>query len=142
VVRLKESPKYLLAKGQDADVVRTFQYIAQKYNRPCSLTLEELEACGTILPTYGKSRYGFGELMAHLRGLFATKKMGISTTMIWFSWLLIGNDVFGLQRRKLVFADFFQVSPTRFSTYSSLTSSPVAEPKLDNLVLTTNGEIT
>ncbi|KIW28339.1 uncharacterized protein PV07_08012 [Cladophialophora immunda] len=90
VIRLKESPKYLLAKGQDADVVRTFQEIAQTYKRPCSLTVEELEACGTILPTYGKARYGFSEFMAHLRGLFATKKLGISTAMIWFSWLLIG----------------------------------------------------
>ncbi|KIW65416.1 hypothetical protein PV04_07679 [Phialophora macrospora] len=90
VIRLMESPKYLLAKGQDEDVVRTFRDIAQKYNRPCSLTIEELEACGTTMSTYGKSRYGLSELRAHLQGLFVTKKLAISTTMIWFSWLLIG----------------------------------------------------
>jgi len=90
VIRLKETPKYLLAKGQDEEVVKTFQEISQKYNRPCSLTLAQMEACGPIKSTYGKSRYGFSEFYAHLRGLFATKKLGISTSLIWFSWTLIG----------------------------------------------------
>jgi len=26
----------------------------------------------------------------HLRGLFATRRLGISTSLIWFSWTLIG----------------------------------------------------
>jgi MFS family permease len=90
VIRLKETPKYLLAKGKDQEVVETFRQISQKYNRPCSLTLEQLEACGHTKSTYGKSRYGFGELLAHLRGLFATKKLGFSTFLIWLSWTLIG----------------------------------------------------
>ncbi|KAK4938606.1 Filamentous Growth Regulator [Elasticomyces elasticus] len=90
VIRLKETPKYLLAKGKDEEVVETFRQISQKYNRPCSLTIEQLQACGPIRSTYGKSRYGFGELLAHLRGLFATKKLGFSTSMIWLSWTLIG----------------------------------------------------
>ena len=91
VIRLKETPKFLLAKGQDQDVVNTFQYIATKYNRPCSLTIEQLDACGPIQSTFGKSRYGFGEFIAHLRGLFATKKLGLSTGLIWLSWTLIGR---------------------------------------------------
>jgi hypothetical protein len=91
VIRLKETPKFLLAKGQDQEVVNTFNYIAKKYNRHCSLTIEQLEACGPIKSTYGKSRYGFSEFVAHLRGLFATKKLGISTGLIWLSWTLIGK---------------------------------------------------
>lgn len=87
---MKETPKYLLAKGQDEEVVKTFQEISQKYNRPCSLTLAHLEACGPIKSTYGNSRYGVGEFVAHLRGLFATRKLGISTCLIWLSWTLIG----------------------------------------------------
>lgn len=90
IIRLKETPKYLLAKGQDEKVVETFQSIAKKYNRPCSLTLEELEECGPIKSTYGKHRYGVGELAAHLRGLFVTKRLGFQTSMIWLSWTLIG----------------------------------------------------
>ncbi len=91
VIRLKETPKYLLAKGQDEKVVETFREIAEQYNRPCSLTLEQLESCGPIRSTYGKSRYSFSELLAHLRGLFATRKLGFSTFLIWLSWTLIGT---------------------------------------------------
>ncbi len=90
VIRLKETPKYLLAKGQDQAVVDTFHSIATKYNRPCSLTFEQLDACGPIKSTYGKTRYGVSEFLAHLRGLFATKKLGFSTFLIWLSWTLIG----------------------------------------------------
>ncbi len=90
IIRLRETPKYLLTKGQDAAVVKTFHYIAQKYNRPCSLSLGELESCGSIQSTYGKSRYSMSEFWAHIRGLFVTRQLAISTVMIWFSWLLIG----------------------------------------------------
>ena len=90
VIRLKETPKFLLSKGDDAKVVETFEYIAKRYNRPCSLTLDKLEACGVIKSTYGGSRYGFQEFVAHLHGLFQTKKLGFSTGMIWLSWTLIG----------------------------------------------------
>ncbi|KAG8417787.1 transporter [Metarhizium acridum] len=42
VVRLRETPKYLLGMGEDEKVVETFHYLATKYNRPCSLTLEKV----------------------------------------------------------------------------------------------------
>ena len=90
VIRLRETPKFLLAKGEDEKVIETFQYLSNKYARPCSLTLEKLQACGEIQSTYGGSRFGFGEFTAHLRGLFQTKLLGFSTSMIWLSWTLIG----------------------------------------------------
>lgn len=90
IIRLKETPKYLIGKGQDQDVVDTFQAIAAQYNRPCSLTLEKLEACGQIKSTYGNKRHGVGELLAHVRGLFVTRAIGLQTTLIWISWTLIG----------------------------------------------------
>ncbi|VUC23513.1 unnamed protein product [Clonostachys rosea] len=90
VIRLTETPKYLLTKNQDAAVVEVFQNIAKKYQRPCSLTVERLQSLGTIESTYGKARYGFGEFWAHIRGLFATRQLAISTVMIWISWTLIG----------------------------------------------------
>ena len=90
VIRLNETPKYLLSKGYDAEVVETFQKIGKKYNRPCNLTLEQLKACGEIRSTYGGSRYGFGEFKAHLKGLFQTKQLALSTSLIWLSWTLIG----------------------------------------------------
>jgi hypothetical protein len=90
VVRLHETPKFLLGQGRDADVVAELRGIATKYNRPCSITVEQLEACGTISSSHGKTRFSIGELLAHLRGLFATRLLGVSTALIWLSWTLIG----------------------------------------------------
>jgi len=90
VVRLKETPKYQLAEGDDAGLVKNLQDIARKYNRRCSLTLEKLEACGKVYGTHGEHRFSFNEFQIHVAGLFATKKIGLSTTLIWLSWTLIG----------------------------------------------------
>ncbi|KAI0205497.1 membrane transporter [Astrocystis sublimbata] len=40
---LKESPKFLLAKGRDAEAVEVVQYVAKKNGHACSLTLEDLK---------------------------------------------------------------------------------------------------
>jgi len=93
IIQLKETPKFLVGEGRDAECVETLQFIATKYNRPCSLTLELLQECGAIdraAARGGKSKWGFGEVGMHLRGLYSTKRIGISTTLIWFSWTLIG----------------------------------------------------
>ncbi|KAI8937625.1 hypothetical protein NX059_005334 [Plenodomus lindquistii] len=92
VIRLKETPKFLVGEGRDAECVETILYIANKYNRPCSLTLEKMEACGSIDrgTRAGKSKWGFGEIGMHLKGLYSTKRIGISTSLIWLSWTLIG----------------------------------------------------
>ena len=101
VLRLRETPKFLVGEGRDAEVVDTMQYIASKYHRTCSLTLERMEACGQtggVLPAgrrgsvsaHASKKFSLREVGMHLRGLFATKRMGLSTSLIWFSWLLIG----------------------------------------------------
>lgn len=96
IIRLQETPKFLLSEGKDADAVRVLQNLATKYHRPCSLTVERLEACGT---TQARSTTAAGlsqriispkEVRLHLQGLFATRRMALSTTLVWFSWLLIG----------------------------------------------------
>ncbi|KAF4552429.1 MFS-type transporter-like protein 4 [Elsinoe fawcettii] len=99
IIRLKETPKYLVGEGKDAEVVDSIQYIAKKYNRPCSLTLEIMQACGETgavgsgrrdSVSHAKTRFSFAEVGMHVRGLFVTRKMALSTSLIWFSWLLIG----------------------------------------------------
>jgi hypothetical protein len=92
VIRLKETPKFLVGEGKDAEAVEILQGIATKYNRPCSLTLESLQACGTLTTraSLGKSKWGFGTIGVHLKGLYATKRIGVSTSLIWLSWTLIG----------------------------------------------------
>jgi hypothetical protein len=90
VIHLRETPKYLLGMGKDEQLVETLQWIATKYNRRCTLTAEKLAACGEVLSAHSKSRFSFGETWIHLKGLFCTKKIGLSTVLIWFSWTLIG----------------------------------------------------
>lgn len=90
VIRLRETPKYLLGMGRDAEVVETFRYLADKYNRPFSLTVEKLEACGSVKTAHSEQRFSIAETMVHLRGLFCTRKIAISTLLIWLSWSLIG----------------------------------------------------
>lgn len=100
VIHLKETPKFLLGEGKDEEVVETLQFIAHKYNRPCSLTLERLQACGQTgmseqslrrgSVSHAKRRASLTEIWVHLKGLFVTRRIGLSTSLIWFSWLLIG----------------------------------------------------
>ena len=90
VINLRETPKYLLGQGRDAEVVELLQWLAHKYHRSCSLTLAELEGCGTITSSHSRKMFSFGEFTMHLKGLFLTKAIGVSTVMIWFSWTLIG----------------------------------------------------
>lgn len=105
VIRLKETPKFLVGEGKDAEVVETLQYIANKYNRTCSLTLEQLSACGVTgadtgrrgSVSHAKKRFSFNEIWVHIKGLYVTKRIGLSTTLIWFSWTLIGLGRFCLQ---------------------------------------------
>ncbi|KAF8863915.1 MFS general substrate transporter [Acephala macrosclerotiorum] len=90
VIRLKETPKYLLGEGKDQQLVEDFHKMAKKYNRPCSITLEQLDACGVINSAHAKNAFSVSELTIHFRGLFATKTIGLSTVLIWLSWTLIG----------------------------------------------------
>ena len=89
VIRLRETPKYLLGMGEEELLVENFQAMAAKYNRHCSITVEMLQECGTIQSAHGKKRLSVSELTIHFRGLFATKTIGFSTCLIWLSWTLI-----------------------------------------------------
>jgi hypothetical protein len=105
IIHLHETPKYLLTHGRDEDVVNSLhvgpifksadrylnfaQSIAAKYNRPCSLTLEQLQSCGE-LKSGRLSGFSLSDIREHVTGLFATRKLGLSTALIWVSWTLIG----------------------------------------------------
>lgn len=66
--------------------------MAKKYNRPCSLTLEDVQAYGeTELPKKKSKLYnGVSGVAFHVRGLFETRDLTISTLLLWLSWALIG----------------------------------------------------
>ena len=95
IIRLEETPKFLLAEGKDEAVVRVLQKIARKYDRPCTLSTEHLAACGSTTPRASTEDLplrliSLKEVAFHFEGLFVTREMGLSTTLVWFSWLLIG----------------------------------------------------
>lgn len=90
VIRLKETPKFLLGEGKEEQLVAAFHNLATKYNRPCTITVAQLQACGTIKSAHGSSKLSLGEFSSHMRGLFANRKMALSTLLIWASWTLIG----------------------------------------------------
>lgn len=69
--------------------MKLFQPLSKQYKKPCDLTIEQLEHHGTIIGTSTR-RFSFSEVMAHYRGLFATRKLGYSTTLVWLSWTLVG----------------------------------------------------
>ncbi|XMA17061.1 hypothetical protein WAI453_009852 [Rhynchosporium graminicola] len=82
IIRLKETPKYLLGEGKDEQLVADLQAMAARYNRPCSITVEILAACGMINSVHGKSKFSISEITVHFRGLFVTKTLGLSTSLI------------------------------------------------------------
>lgn len=90
VLRFRETPKYLLCSGKDEEVIALLTDIATKYNHPCSLTLEQLQQYGSITTAHSSNVWSFNEIILHYRGLFSTRKLGISTCLLWASWLCIG----------------------------------------------------
>ncbi|KAF7554678.1 hypothetical protein G7Z17_g2730 [Cylindrodendrum hubeiense] len=97
VIRLPETPKYLVSTGQDDKLVSLLHKIAQRYDRPCALSVEQLQDCGSVHDhrikdgSFQSIPFRVGRaLITQLKGLFATREMGLSTILIWVSWTLIG----------------------------------------------------
>lgn len=90
VIRFHETPKFLLCQGLDEDVVKLLEDLARKHNCECDLTVEQLQACGQIHSAHAKNKATFAELAVHVRGLFSTRTLGLSTALVWCSWALIG----------------------------------------------------
>ncbi|KAK6465124.1 inorganic phosphate transporter [Scheffersomyces coipomensis] len=94
-IRLKETPKFLISNNRDAEAVQVLQEIATKYNRTCSLTLEQLTELGDIScnDDYRKHQTFkgiFTLVKHHLSILFANKKIARSTALVFISWFLLG----------------------------------------------------
>jgi hypothetical protein len=101
--RVYETPKYLLGKGKDKAAVEVIQKIAKRNGGTTWLTLEHFERVDRELEERGE--HGDHELtaneaiirraaskwrMTHIRGLFVTPKMALSTCMIIIIWAAIG----------------------------------------------------
>ncbi|GMM29690.1 hypothetical protein DAMA08_024350 [Martiniozyma asiatica (nom. inval.)] len=97
-LKLDETPKFLVSVGRDEDAYAAIMKIADKYNRPCSLTLEKLKECGEIKKNYFDPKSSKGEQFKELRRtiwnnmkiLFSNKLVIRSTILILISWAFIG----------------------------------------------------
>ncbi|KAI9369135.1 major facilitator superfamily domain-containing protein [Aspergillus egyptiacus] len=96
---LYESPKFLLSRGRQEDAVTAVQGIAYKNGVTTWLTVDILNEIGgypeenTPQNLNNKQiveRYLEKFSLEHIRGLFGTKKLGITTVLLWFCWATIG----------------------------------------------------
>ncbi|KAI0357552.1 MFS general substrate transporter [Trametes cingulata] len=105
VFDMYESPKYLMGRGRDAEAVAVVHRVAAYNGRTSSLTLDMLKdvekrlgkgGAGAEGPAFDTSARAavlrklrtFGS--GHVKGLFATKKLAYSTTLLIIVWALIG----------------------------------------------------
>ncbi|EXJ87457.1 hypothetical protein A1O3_04417 [Capronia epimyces CBS 606.96] len=97
VIRMPQTPRWLISQNRDAEVVADLAKMANRYNRPLSLTVEQLESLGRVKHTE-KSVYSALRLRQHFSQLFATKRLAYSTIMIIANWTVIGtvSPLFGL----------------------------------------------
>ncbi|KFY63340.1 hypothetical protein V496_04025 [Pseudogymnoascus sp. VKM F-4515 (FW-2607)] len=91
-----ESPKYHMGKGNDEEAVRIVHEVARRNGKVSSLTLADLQACD---PTGDGAQTDAAAALkrklekfnlTHVRALFATPKLAISTTLVIFIWAFIG----------------------------------------------------
>ncbi|KAI9066823.1 MFS general substrate transporter [Trametes sanguinea] len=103
VFDMYESPKYLMGRGRDAEAVEVVHRVARYNGRESSLTLEMLQEVErrvgkgvdgeTAMDTSARAAVirklkMFGG--SHVKGLFATRKLAYSTTLLIIVWALIG----------------------------------------------------
>lgn len=100
--RMFESPRYLVGKGRDADAVKVIHDIARFNGKEATLTVEELagvrakgdeEKGGVVGEDQGERKAHEPVLtrtsvfrMEHMRGLFATPKIALSTSLLVVLW--------------------------------------------------------
>ncbi|KAK2761201.1 hypothetical protein FQN54_001722 [Arachnomyces sp. PD_36] len=91
-----ESPKYLMGKGRDAEAVKVVHEVARRNGKSSTLTVEDLEVYneeGT-----GHQSHAVAALQRkleklstkHVKALFATPKLALSTSLIMLVWAFIG----------------------------------------------------
>jgi len=89
-----ESPRFLVGLGKDAEAIAVLQKIAAYNGRTCSLTVEDLQKAAqeAVVTDDGprvlskSSNYSWD----HIKALFVTKKLALSTSLLIALWGIIG----------------------------------------------------
>ncbi|CAF1574170.1 unnamed protein product [Adineta ricciae] len=90
VIRLKESPKWLLSQNRDEEVVKIIGEIAHSAGKQNPLTIEQLQEIGPITTLSDFKKYDLTVIFHHIKGLFPNAKVTYSTLLNIASWALIG----------------------------------------------------
>lgn len=98
-----ESPKYLMSRGKDAEAVAVVHEVARRNGKTSYLTLENLTQYDTLaegredrIPAQQTSAVAALERnlekvnFTHVRSLFSTTRLGISTSIVTIIWAFIG----------------------------------------------------
>ena len=88
-IKMVQTPRWLIAQNRDEEVLRTLNQISLSAGRPHSLTLERLQAEGVVLHTE-LSEWSSLRIKMHFKGLFQTRLLAYSTSMIFANWFVIG----------------------------------------------------
>ncbi|KAL8989539.1 MAG: hypothetical protein Q9177_001596 [Variospora cf. flavescens] len=96
---LYESPKFLLSQGRQAEAVATVHGIAYKNGKTTWLSEDVLNEIGGLAIVEDKQKLSRKEIVSRnlnkfsterIAPLFATRKLGLMTILIWFCWTTIG----------------------------------------------------
>ncbi|KAL2013102.1 hypothetical protein VTN00DRAFT_627 [Thermoascus crustaceus] len=96
---LYESPKYLLSRGRQEEAVAAVHGIAYKNKTRTWLTVDILNEIGGYPEEVPDQKLSYGEIIKRtlskfsgqqIGPLFATKRLGFTTVLLWFCWATIG----------------------------------------------------
>lgn len=87
--KMQQTPRWLLSQNRDEEVVAYLDKLAADHGRTHSVKLEALKAEGDVLHTE-LSVWSAYRLKHHFTGLFESKKLAWSTTIILANWFVIG----------------------------------------------------
>ncbi|KAH8690477.1 major facilitator superfamily domain-containing protein [Talaromyces proteolyticus] len=89
VIRMVQTPRWLLSQNRDEEVISFLANLAEKHGKPLELTLEELRQEGNIIHT-DQSVWSAVRIRQHFVALCRTRKLAWSYTVIMLNWLVIG----------------------------------------------------
>lgn len=99
VFQMFESPKFLLSKGRQAEAVAVVHGLAYKNKKKTWLTEEILNEVGGYPAAENDTKLGNKEIVGRTLNkfstqrvgpLFANKKLGLTTILLWIMWATIG----------------------------------------------------
>lgn len=89
LVRMGQTPKWLISQNRDVEAHQFLQKLAVKYDRHFDLSLQDLHQQGRVAGTE-QAAWSSLRIFKHFSSLFATRKLAWSYTVIIVNWLVIG----------------------------------------------------